>query len=801
MTGRFEALIWTDCREGQGLRGTPGLQFQARSAGADRNAEAVVQRNLLYEPPPRWMGQRRPVSDYPASFAHVWDGLLATAAGVYLGRESVGGREGNQLTHAIVTDDPAAYGLVRPAQMFGAPFWTAEPARTTQCPALLPGWHPGSFGAAEAQTFVRGAPDGDELLGALLSTLRPPSGQLGRRVLFVAREAAEVMRWITAVTLLIPQREALRIGFKVFTLNPAFAPHRILAVHPDWGGAEATLDNDQGYAVFDLVRHDWSRVTHTRAARQWTELFLAEDPMDVVDAVEVAAASGLDDDGGTTVALAAILGRRPPPEKAAGLVGWLRQGPPQLVRRYGSGIVDLLVAASSQWPVEVLRSLDEVSRATTSWHRAAQVRLALIEAELREATVAGVVRPERAPPLSGEWTPAEHERLLAAIIREMRLAEPPMFETLLRLCGRFGLRPPLADLQPGLDRFVLDWADNPDHAYQVASWACAEEIQRLLRHELGERLAHEPDRAYDLGDSWWDVLLREPMRLDEPLDAAVVEAALRHLPARQQLDLVEQCLRTALAATRPVAMVNRTASVIWTHRAVSRAEAHLLAHLLPRDTPLDSRVFALLHQEVIDYRSKREYIDAALVVIAHGLWVPQVDTLHAITGHRALAYVFDQLADPTFDGSALLRALDDVPPHLAWAQMPDLCEAITRAPVVAVALTVLTHVHVQQLTEPCSRKLCGELMNNSNPAHVALAFVLLNIGSQSAVMASMIQPGVRADLDRQVRTVVSRCSEKRFREITTHIDGLGPMWSALWKTFARSHRRGLVRRLRQRRRG
>ncbi|MCG5455758.1 hypothetical protein PSH03_000635 [Micromonospora sp. PSH03] len=796
MTGRFEALIWTDCREGQGLRGTPGLQFQSRSAGADRNAEAVVQRNLLYEPPPRLMGQRRPVSDYPASFAHVWDGLLATAAGVYLGRESVGGREGNQLTHAIVTDDPAAYGLVRPAQMFGAPFWTAEPALTTRCPELQPGWHPGSFGAVEAQAFVRSAPDGDELLAALLSTLRPPADQRGRRVLFVAREPAEVIRWITAVTLLIPQREALRIGFKVFTLNPAYAPHRILAVHPDWGGAEAALDNDQGYAVFDLVRHDWSRVTHTQAARQWTELFLAEDPMDVVDAVEVAAAAGMDGDGGTAVALAAILGRRPPPEKVAGLVSWLRHGPPQLVRRYGGGIVDLLVAAASQWPVEVLRSLDEVSRAATFPHRAAEVRLSLIDAEVREATVAGVVRPEPVAPVNGAWTPAEHERSFVAITREMRLAEPPLFETLLRLCGRFGLRPALADLQPGLDRFVLDWANNPDHAYRVALWACGDEIQRLLRHELGERLADEPDRAYELGDKWWDVLLREPMRLDEPLDAAVVEAALRHLPARQQIDLIEQCLRTAMAATRPAAMVNRTASVIWTHRAVSRAEAHLLTHLLPRDTPLDPRVFAPLHRKVTDYRSEREYVDAALVVIAHGLWAPQVDTLRAIAAQRALVFVLDKLADTTFDPVALVKALNDVPPHLVRAQMPDLCEAITQAPVVAVAFTVLTHMHVQQLTEPCSRKLRGELMNNSNPAHVALAFVLLNIESQSAAMASMIHAGTHADLDRLVRTVVSRCSEKRFREMTMHIDGLGPMWSALWKTFSRSHRRGLVRRLR-----
>src|SRR5262249_55571715 len=136
MTGRFETLIYTDCRPGEGLLGSGGLQFQARSDGADATAMTVVQRALLYEPPAGWMRERRPVADYPPSFAHIADGCWATARGVYLGREANGTREGNQLTHSVITRDPDAYGLLRPAQLFGAHFWRSEPAHGTSCPPV-----------------------------------------------------------------------------------------------------------------------------------------------------------------------------------------------------------------------------------------------------------------------------------------------------------------------------------------------------------------------------------------------------------------------------------------------------------------------------------------------------------------------------------------------------------------------------------------------------------------------------------------------------------------------------------------
>jgi len=71
MTARFETLVYTDCRPGQGLNGGAGLQFQARSSEAAAAAQDLVRQYLLFEPYPAWMSALRPAGEYPPSFAHL----------------------------------------------------------------------------------------------------------------------------------------------------------------------------------------------------------------------------------------------------------------------------------------------------------------------------------------------------------------------------------------------------------------------------------------------------------------------------------------------------------------------------------------------------------------------------------------------------------------------------------------------------------------------------------------------------------------------------------------------------------
>src|SRR5256884_7432667 len=126
------------------------------------------------------MRKGRRVADYPPSFAHVHDELYATAAGVYLGKEANGGREGNQLTHSIVTRDAAAYGLLRPAQLFDAPWWTRTPASSTTCspPEIL---EPGPFDVDAARDLVLADPRGCARLVALVSAFDRIGGPGERR--------------------------------------------------------------------------------------------------------------------------------------------------------------------------------------------------------------------------------------------------------------------------------------------------------------------------------------------------------------------------------------------------------------------------------------------------------------------------------------------------------------------------------------------------------------------------------------------------------------------------------------------
>ena len=163
----------------------------------------------------------------------------------------------------------------------------------------------------------------------------------------------------------------------------------------------------------------------------------------------------------------------------------------------------------------------------------------------------------------------------------------------------------------------------------------------------------------------------------------------------------------------------------------------------------------------------------------------------AVDGYRALDVVRDQLRSDRPDLGALGQAAARLPPKLVEVRTPELCDKVVASPAVAAAVMVL--LHAPRLAEACSRKLRAELGMNSRPVHVVLAFVLVNAEQQSAQIATMIQAGVRTDLDQRVRTAVARCSQKRLGEMTVQAESLGPKWSELWNALVRADRRRLMR--------
>ncbi|WP_439659212.1 GTPase-associated protein 1-related protein [Lentzea sp. HUAS TT2] len=522
MSTGFSSLLYTDCLPGQGLRGGAGFQFQAVSEGVGHDEMALVQRSSLYEAPAAWMRERRPAGEYPPSLTHSVDGVFATARGIYLGAEVNGAREGNQFTHAVTTADPDLYGEVRPAQLWDAPWWAEKPASSTRCEPVPAAPEHGPWGRDAVREWVLGKPDGQEWLTAVFSALDRVGGPDAKRIAFVATDAADVLGWLAAGTLLLPQNRALRVSFRVFATNPQYSRHDVIALHPDWAGSYADVRRSDEFLVFNLVTGEHAEVAPTEAARHWVPRFLRDDPYDVVDAVELAAGSaaarGGPETSGDRVASCVVTLGEPLEDPAAGaaLAQWLAVQPLESVEEYRSELVKAALGAVRD--VSSLRLLDEAAyRHGVAPALAGEVRQALFAAEVG-AVLAGSAEPV-APQRTVKATPG----MVAEAGRAANQVRPELMNSLLVLAAGFGVRPDAAAFRDGAHRFVKWWADHPAAAVDVGRWPTVEQMLHLVRDELSTR----PVRA-DVGQAWWTLLWQTISDPSAPLDAALASAAVAH---------------------------------------------------------------------------------------------------------------------------------------------------------------------------------------------------------------------------------------------------------------------------------
>jgi hypothetical protein len=563
------------------------MQFQSRSAGVDREVLGIIRRHLIYEPPARLIQERQPVEAFPPSFAHVHDGVYATAAGVYIGREAAGSRQGNHLTQAIVASDARAYRSVRPAQMFRAPFWRTKPESTKESQRLGPSWQPGPLDAGRASQFVREEPEGTALLTAILTALQGHRASNGdhtaRRVLFISEQPEPVLLWLTAATLLIPQQEALRIGFKVFTSDPAKTSLPVVAVHPGWTRS-ATVEDDRGYAVFDLTNGRWTAAPESLEARHWARLFSEADPADVTEAVELAEASGISGSAARDLATAAVL-RRPPPEGTVReITRWLQSGPPALREAYGATLVATLEHVQD---LRLLREIESITQEQFPGRRD-QVRLALLGQELKSAlNNPGGFQPSG---LRRPVSTAIEPEAVGLVTEALRQARMSAFDAVLRVAGRLGVSVPLGAVHEATTAFVAFWADNPKAAFDPSQWPSSPPVYDMLREELAARVNDRPDVA----DQWCDSLWR--WTPDQPditltLDRALLSAAMAKGEEWRRLRIVRNVLgrRPDLAEDIPY---RELAALLWARTKPTVEELGELSRLVPVGTVLDSSVFA-----------------------------------------------------------------------------------------------------------------------------------------------------------------------------------------------------------------
>jgi hypothetical protein len=776
MTGRFETLIYTDCRPRQGLRGTAGLQFQARSSDGVAAAEMMVKDNLLYEPPSRWMADRRPVEQYPPSFAHMWaTGHLATASGVYLGREANGTREGNQLTHAIVTTDPADYLGLRPAQLYGAGFWSTVPALTTRSDPveLAPG--AGEYSPARARDFVLAQPDGPATLLALVSALGEAGRSGQRRVLFVGDDAATIVEWLVAGTLLVPRERAFMLGFKIFSTDPARCSLPIVAVPTEFAGAAGRIDNQLGYVVFDVGRHEHTAVPPTPAAVRWVPLFLREDPRDVVDALDVAAESGIaDGEAAAALGLAAILHRTPDLRDAEPIVRWLRTGPERLRQAYGLDIAELFAETPERWPRRVLVLLDAVGCDGLLPGKAADVRLALIISEVDAARSEAVVTDDPLPALpSDEWQPDHAEQVRLIVIEALgSVTSDVAYEALLRVAYRFEAGVGVADVVDTADPFIRYWADHPEEKFQPDLWPCHDELVARLLNELTRRVATGSEQQAVVGDRWGGWLLPRLGRLERPLAAAALGAAVRRGEGRD--GLVKKYLAAAGSDPHEFGWV---VDALWSQSRPSILELRLVRDLAPDGTTLPPRLF----EPLVELVTRAAVLDIDVLnlcrsVIRRHLMQPSQAVYQVLDDDDRLTATIDQLtskdkpSDERVD--ALLVDLAKLPSRAVEARTAELVDGLLRV-VAFGTMNDLLKQH-EALLDPYLRRLRAVLAEQLSERHVSVAFYL-------AADRTVLDGRQREKLREGLWNWMVRASDREIRAAGRRVATLGTRWRDAWE--------------------
>jgi hypothetical protein len=762
------------------------MQFQARSRGADASAMAVVQRHLLYEAPTRWMRERRPPSTYPPSFAHVANGYFATAMGRYLGKEVNGGREGNHLTHGIFTRDPASYGLVRPAQLYGAPFWMSHPSATHEC-ATVDSVVPGPLNASRLQAFVTRQPDGIPMLAALLAAIERCVGEDGPRVLFIARDADAVLSWLCAATLLMPQRRAVHVGFRIFTTDPARSPQPVLAVHPDWDVTTVTVGNSGRYVVFDLVHGSWSDVPTSSTARRWVTEFCNEDPDDVVDAVEIAEASGLTDEVGIGIAISAVLRRPPRPVEIPHVVRWLSDAPQGVVESYGASVVDGILDSPENQTRVLLLSLDELAVAGRLRGRAARIRLALLDQELKAL---GTSRPETPVDLPriprAEWGPRDDAAAAERITAALAEAGPAQVDVLLFIAQAYC--PGLVTVEqaaPAVVRLVDDWVEHPERAYGVRKGPYWPLIEGTLRAKLAGLIDRRSVGLERIGADWWS-RLKPDTALATPLDEALAAACMRNRSPKERYTMLSGCLRHNGPEDR-VDRFNHVIAVLYRDAGPNLDELLLICRDAPRGIRLPPSVFnAVLYGEYQasdDLLPQFQYVRDVLLQRGR-LSADQEAMVHELDHQAALVRTILGALRGFDGGPADVEAMLVRLPRQTVDEYPGfVAQELAEEPRVNVVSMSLRRF--PQLLRPLLKSLFGHLALEGSEHHVFVTYFIAVDDSLRDIVDPQLTAAELEEIHTRIESWVRVASWKKFNRATRMINARGPDWADYWERARR----------------
>jgi GTPase-associated protein 1, N-terminal domain type 2/GTPase-associated protein 1, middle domain len=578
--GAFDRLLYTDCRAGTGRGAGGGFQVQAQSAGVDSAQAKMAVGWLLYDAPNAWIVQRRPVEDFPLGFAHAAEAGYGTAQSRYVGTEATGARQGNHLADCLLTRDRDLYGPTRPAQLWRSQFWRSQAWDTTDCPQFDDPLVPGPLTVDAVAEWLLAQPDRAPVLARLLSVLEDPAG---RRVVITAGDPGQALAWIAAATLLLPMRAALDVSFKVFCATSQRGSHRIVAVPKELnpqlapGGADSAFVLDAEAAVSDPA-------AVSERAGFWVRLLAnAEDPYDVVDAVELADVLGAGRDRMDAIITAwAVTTPGDPLDDPSALFSWLSGADAKLQQEHGPSVVRRILAAGPS--ADMLRWIDEAASSGRIETDRLALRTALLTAEIAEIRAGG--RPRGNPLTPVEIDPSTLRDADSELSSAIVLAPHQRVDLLLLLAARHGIKPQLPPLLDRLRAFAIDWIDHPARDYQPEGWALREEVIDLAHAELEARLAqYGAAGVMDTIRRLWRHLIDRSADLSDVLDLHVQVAGIRTLSAEQRRARLSALLAQAGNGPGAEQVLAGLQQVLIEWRALGPDEALLLLPALPDTVP------------------------------------------------------------------------------------------------------------------------------------------------------------------------------------------------------------------------
>lgn len=565
----FSSLLYTECRPERSVHGREGMQFQAVSPQANTEMEQVIVAHLLYRPSQKLMAADTAVSEHPLSFHYQRvRGHYYLGVGRYAGRDSRG-REGNQLTHCLVTDDPGDIRPARPAQLFASGAWLSAASDSTQLASVsAPLRVADAYSPAALHAMACAQSEIVTFLPKLLTAFEEAAGTDRKKVVVSATDVDAAVRWIALAGLFLDPADVLELSFRVFTESPLAEDLSIAVFHPGLTRSPPSIETlPAALNGIDLDSLRTSPITPSPSALTYAHWFLDHDAFDALEAIELGRRwQRYLPSAAVATVMTGIACLNLPPGPGTGVVtiaqalAAISEHEPEDIDEYGGVLADAVTTVrpeATDDPRPLHRAALTLRR--NHHHDAAEaLTLALLEGMRLYPDTYGVhwsqavADTDAADAVRARWTSDDSRRRAVELLSEsLDAAQDRWLGALFTIIAGLGLGIRWASVDNAGTRLANYWAAHPDTVADRDRLAFAGDLHALLWRALEDRIVERDEgvrRAIAAGR--WDWLSAHRDRYgsaSSPLVAALTATTLAAAPPMRRAVLLREFLDTASA--------------------------------------------------------------------------------------------------------------------------------------------------------------------------------------------------------------------------------------------------------------